>query len=114
MLIFGVCLLFCFGKLSAGKLLSDGLVTRFDDLVNRFKQEFIKEERKKIQAEVEVFNTYKQGLNVSDDEIIQFNVGGQKFTTTRSTLRQINGLMISTFHSKAYFISLGLQWCLIH
>ena len=61
MLIFRVCLLFCFAKLSAGKPLSDGLVTRFDDLVNRFKQEFnkiIHEERKKIQAEVEVFNTY--------------------------------------------------------
>ena len=103
MLIFRVCLIiFCFAKLSAGKSLSDGLVTRFDDLVNRFKLEYnkiIQEERKKIQAEVEVFNTYKQGLNVSDDDIIQLNVGGQKFTTTRSTLRQINGSLLATMFS---------------
>ena len=77
-------------------------MTRFDNLVNRFKQEFnkiIHEERKKIQAEVEVFNAYKQGLNASDDDIIQLNVGGQKFTTTRSTLRQINGSLLATMFS---------------
>ena len=103
MLIFRVCLiLFCFTKSFAGKPSSDGLVTRFDDLFNRFKQEFnkiIQEERKKMQAEVEVFNTYKQGLNVSDGDIIQLNVGGQKFTTTRSTLRQINGSLLATMFS---------------
>ena len=104
MLIFRVCLLFCFAKLFAGKSSSDGLVTRFDDLFNRFKQEFnkiIQEERKKMQAEVEVFNTYKQGLNVSDDDIIQLNVGGQKFTATRSTLCQINGSLLATMFNRS-------------
>ena len=99
MLIFRVCFLFCFAKLSAGKPLGDGLVTRFDDLVNRFKQEFhqiIREERQKMETEVEVFNTYKQGLNVSNDDIIQLNVGGQKFANTRSTLRQVNGSLLAT------------------
>ena len=52
--------------------------------------------------------TYKQGLNASDDDIIQLNVGGQKFTTKRSTSCQINGLMISTFHWKAYFIRITI------
>ena len=104
MLIFRVCFLFCFAKLSAGKQFSgktsrDGLVTRFDDLVNRFKQEFnqvIQEERQKMKVELEAFNAYKQGLNVSNDDIIQLNVGGQKFTTTRSTLRQVNGSLLAT------------------
>ena len=104
MLIFRVCFLFCFAKLSAGKQFSgktsrDGLVTRFDDLVNRFKQEFnqiIQEERQTMKAELEAFNAYKQGLNVSNDDIIQLNVGGQKFTTTRSTLRQVNGSLLAS------------------
>ena len=99
MLIFRVCFLFCFAKLSAGKPLGDGLVTRFDGLVNRFKQEFhqiIRKERQKMETEVEVFNTFKQGLNVSNDDIIQLNVGGQKFPNTRSTLRQVNGPLLAT------------------
>ena len=108
MLVFRVCFLFCFVKLSAGKQFSDktsrdGLVTRFDDLVNRFKQEFnqiVQEERKKMQAELEAFNAYKKRLNVSND-IIQLNVGGQKFTTTRSTLRQVNGSLLAIMFSES-------------
>ena len=107
MLIFRVCFLFCFAILSAGKQFGDktsrdGLVTRFDDLVYRFKQEFnqiIQEERKKMQAELEAFNAYKKRFNVSNDDIIQLNVGGQKFTTTRSTLSQVNGSLLATMFS---------------
>ena len=39
-------------------------------------------------------------LNVSND-IIQLNVGGQKFTTTRSTLRQVNGSLVATMFSRS-------------
>ena len=107
MLIFRICFLFFFAKLSAGKQFNgktsrDGFVTRFDDLVYRFKQEFnqiIQEERQKMKAELEAFNAYKQGLNVSNDDVIQLNVGGQKFTTTRSTLRQVNGSLLATMFS---------------
>ena len=38
---------------------------------------------------------------VSDDDIIQLNVGGQKFTTTRSTLRQVNGSLLATMFSRS-------------
>ena len=110
MLIFRVCFLFCFAKLCAGKQFSDktsrdGVVTRFDDLVYRFKQEFnqiIQEERKKMQAglELEALNAYKKRLNVSND-IIQLNVGGQKYTTTRSTLRQVNGSLLAIMFSES-------------
>ena len=108
MIIFGVCFfLFCFTKLSAGSTFSgktspDDLLTRFDALVNRFKEEFnqiIQEERKKLNAEVKAFNAHKQKLNISDDDIIQLNVGGQKFTTTRSTLCHVNGSLLATMFS---------------
>ena len=73
-------------------------------MVNQFKQEFnqiIQEERKKMKADVEAFNAYKQIPNVSDDDIIQLNVVGQKFTATRSTLPQINGSLLATIFSES-------------
>ena len=92
MLIFRVCFHFSFAKLSAGKQFNgrtsrDGLVTRFDDLVNGFKQEF----NQIIQEEIEC----------ERNDIIQLNVGGQKFTTTRSTLRQVNGSLLATMFSES-------------
>ena len=92
MLIFRVCFHFSFAKLSAGKQFNgrtsrDGLVTRFDDLVNGFKQEF----NQIIQEEIEC----------ERNDIIQLNVGGQKLTTTRSTLRQVNGSLVATMFSRS-------------
>ena len=84
---------------------SDLLLTKFDDLVKRFKAEFnevIEGERAKLKAEVEAFNEEKEkmkGLDVSDDDIIRLNVGGQKFTSTRSTLCQVEGSLLATMFS---------------
>ncbi len=87
------------------KMSSSDLLTKFDDLVKRFKAEFnevIEGERAKLRAEVEAFNEEKEkmkGLDVSDDDIIRLNVGGQKFTTTRSTLCQVEGSLLATMFS---------------
>ena len=98
MSVLRVSFLLYFAGISIGKPSSnitgdDGLVTRFDVLVNRFKREFskiIEEDRKEMKAEVEAFNAEKQRMKeieVNNDDIVQLNVGGQKFTTTRFTLR---------------------------
>ena len=112
MFIFRVFFLLYFVGNSIGKPFSnktgraDGLVTRFDDLVNRFKREFgkiIEEDRTKMKAEVEAFNAEKRimkEIEVNNDDIIQLNVGGQKFTTTRFTLRQVNGSLLDTMFSR--------------
>ncbi len=84
---------------------SGDLLTKFDDLVKRFKAEFnevIEGERAKLKAEAEAFNQEKEkmkGLDVSDDDIIRLNVGGQKFTTARSTLCQVEGSLLATMFS---------------
>ena len=111
MSVLRVCLLLYFAGISIGKPTSnktgdDGLVTRFDVLVNRFKREFskiIEEDRKEMKAEVEAFNAEKQRMKeieVNNDDIVQLNVGGQKFTTTRFTLRQVNGSLLATMFSR--------------
>ncbi len=81
------------------------LLNTFDDLVKRFKDEFneiIEGERAKLKAEVAAFNEEKQKMKafaVSDDDIIPLNVGGKKFTTTRSTLCQVEGSLLATMFS---------------
>ena len=81
------------------------LLEKFDDLVKRFKAEFkeiIENERAKMKAEVEAYNAEKeqiQAINVSDDDIIHLNIGGQKFSTTRSTLCQVEGSLLATMFS---------------
>ena len=107
-----VCFLLCFAGNTIGKSFrnktnhASGLVTKFDDLVSRFKREFskiIEVDRTKMKAEVEAFNAEKRimkEIEVNDDDIIQLNVGGQKFTTTRFTLRQVNGSLLDTMFSR--------------
>ena len=81
------------------------LLSKFDDLVKRFTHEFteiIKGERAKLKAELDEYNAEKQkmkAIDVSGDDIISLNVGGQKFTTTRSTLCQVEGSLLSTMFS---------------
>ncbi len=81
------------------------LLTKFDDKVKRFKDEFneiVEGERAKLKAEVEAFNEEKQKMkafDVSDDDIIHLNVGGEKFTTTRSTLCQVEDSLLATMFS---------------
>ncbi|CAB4022801.1 SH3KBP1-binding 1, partial [Paramuricea clavata] len=84
---------------------SEDLLTKFDELVKRFKEEFntiIQGERAKMKAEVEQYNAEKKRMKpfeVSDDDIILLNVGGQKFTSTRSTLCQVEGSLLATMFS---------------
>ena len=81
------------------------LLTKFDDLVKRFTHEFneiINGERAKLKAELDEYNAEKQkmkAIDVSDDDIISLNVGGQKFTTTRSTLCQVEGSLLTSMFS---------------
>ena len=76
---------------------SEDLLTKFEDLVTRFKKEFngvIEEERAKMKAEVKAYKAELQRMNavrVNDDDLIDLNVGGQRLTTTRSTLCQVEG-----------------------
>ena len=78
------------------------LLNKFDDLVKRFKAEFneiVERERANLKAEVEALNAEKQRMEVievSDDDIIHLNVGGQKFSTTRATLCQVEGSLLAT------------------
>ena len=40
-----------------------------------------------------------EAIEVSDDDIIHLNVGGQRFTTTRATLCQVEGSLLATMFS---------------
>ena len=81
------------------------LLSKFDDLVKRFKEEFkeiVEGERAKMKAEIEAYQAEKQrmkAVDVSDDDIILLNVGGQKFTSTRSTLCQVEGSLLAIMFS---------------
>ena len=84
---------------------SGDLLNKFDDLVKRFREEFneiVEKERANLKAEVEALNVEKQrmeAIEVSDDDIIHLNVGGQRFTTTRATLCQVEGSLLATMFS---------------
>ena len=61
-----------------------------------------KPNRAKMKAEVDAFNEEKkrmQAFVVKDDDIIHLNVGGQKFTSKRSTLCQVEGFLFATMFS---------------
>ena len=83
----------------------ESLLTRFDEMVKRFRQEFseiVESERAKIKAEVEAYNAEKQrieAMNVNDDDLIDLNVGGTKLTTTRSTLCQVQDSLLASMFS---------------
>ena len=70
------------------------LLNKFDDLVKRFKAEFneiVERERTNLKAEVEALNAEKQRM-----EAIEVSVGGQKFSTTRATLCQVERSLLAT------------------
>jgi hypothetical protein len=83
----------------------EDLLTKFDDLVKRFRNEFndiIEGERAKMKAELDAYNAEKQrmkAVEVSDNDIIELNVGGHKLTTKRSTLCQIEGSLLASMFS---------------
>ncbi|CAB4017450.1 Chaperone dnaK2 [Paramuricea clavata] len=83
----------------------EDLLTKFDDLVKRFRNEFndiIEGERAKMKAELDAYNAEKQrmkAVEVSDNDIIELNVGGHKLTTKRSTLCQVEGSLLASMFS---------------
>ena len=83
----------------------EDLLTKFDDLVKRFRNEFndiIEGERAKMKAELDAYNAEKQrmkAVEVSDNDIIHLNVGGHKVTTKRSTLCQVEGSLLASMFS---------------
>ena len=83
----------------------EDLLTKFDDLVKRFRNEFndiIEGERAKMKAELAAYNAEKQrmkAVEVSDNDIIELNVGGHKLTTKRSTLCQVEGSLLASMFS---------------
>ncbi|CAB3980897.1 Chaperone dnaK2 [Paramuricea clavata] len=83
----------------------EDLLTKFDDLVKRFRSEFndiIEAERAKMKAELDAYNAEKQrmkAVEVSDSDIIHLNVGGHKLTTKRSTLCQVEGSLLASMFS---------------
>ena len=92
---------------------SEDLLAKFDEMVKRFKQEFneiIEGERVKMRAEVEAYKAEKlrmQTVEVSDDDIINLNVGGKKMTTKRSTLCQVEGSLLASMFSGRWEDSLA-------
>jgi hypothetical protein len=83
----------------------EDLLTKFDDLVKRFRNEFndiIEGERAKMKAELDAYNAEKQimkAVEVSDNDIIELNIGGHKLTTKRSTLCQVEGSLLASMFS---------------
>ena len=83
----------------------EDLLTKFDDLVKRFRNELndiIEGERAKMKAELDAYNAEKQrmkAVEVSDNDIIELNVGGHKLTTKRSTLCQVEGSLLASMFS---------------
>ena len=84
---------------------SENLLTKFDQLAQRFQQEFqelIEEERAKLKAEIAEYNAEKERMKAftaSDNDIIHLNIGGQKLTTKRSTLCQVENSLLATMFS---------------
>ena len=84
---------------------SENLLAKFDQLAQRFQQEFqelIEEERAKLKAEIDEYNAEKErmkALTVNDNDIIHLNIGGQKLTTKRSTLCQVENSLLATMFS---------------
>ena len=91
--------------LKRDKMSGEDLLTKFDDLVKRFRNEFndiIEGERAKMKAELDAYNAEKQrmkAVEVSDNDIIELNVGGHKLTTKRSTLCQVEGSLLASMFS---------------
>ncbi len=89
------------------------LMSKFDEIVKRFKKEFdeiVEEERAKMRQEIEAYKAEKlrmKAVVVSDDDIINLNVGGKKMTTKRSTLCQVKDSLFSSMFSGRWETSLA-------
>ena len=85
--------------------MSRELLTKFDEMVARFKKEFndiVENERETMKAEVEAYSAEKERMetvSVRDDDIILLDVSGLKLKTTRSTLCQVEGSLLASMFS---------------
>jgi hypothetical protein len=92
-------------SLKRNKMNGEDLLTKFEDLVKRFRNEFndiIEGERTKMKAKLDAYNAEKQrmkAVEVSDNDIIHLNVGGHKLTTKRSTLCQVEDSLLASMFS---------------
>ena len=80
----------------------DAVSKRLDEFFDEFKV-FVKDERTKMKAEVdasnEVITERMQAVTVNNNDNIHLNVGGQKMTTKRSTLCQVEGSLLASMFS---------------
>ena len=84
---------------------SDDILAKFDEMVK-----LVENEKAKMKAEIEAYETEKlrmKGVEVSDDDIINLNVGGEKITTKRSTLCQVQGSLLASMFSGRWEKSLA-------
>ena len=75
---------------------------KIDEIVAKRFNEIIEGERAKMKAELDAYNAEKQrmkAVEVSDNDIIELNVGGHKLTTKRSTLCQVEGSLLALMFS---------------
>jgi hypothetical protein len=81
------------------------LVTNFEELAKRFTHEFneiIEGKIAKLKEELDAYNAEKkrmETIDINGDDIVSLNVGGQKFTTTRSTLCQVQDSLLAIMFS---------------
>ena len=84
---------------------SDDILAKFDEMVK-----LVESEKAKMKAEIEAYESEKlrmKGVEVSDDDIINLNVGGEKITTKRSTLCQVQGSLLASMFSGRWEKSLA-------
>jgi hypothetical protein len=80
----------------------EDLLVKIDEIVAKRFNEIIEGERAKMKAELDAYNAEKQrikAVEVSDNDIIELNVGGHKLTTKRSTLCQVEGSLLASMFS---------------
>ena len=81
----------------------ENLVTKVDGLMllDEFK-EIVKDETTKMKAEVdgnEQITERMKAVTMNNNDIIHLNIGGQKMTTKRSTLCQVEGSLLASMFS---------------
>ena len=84
---------------------SDDILAKFDEMVK-----LVESEKAKMKAEIEAYESEKlrmKGVEVSNDDIINLNVGGEKITTKRSTLCQVQGSLLASMFSGRWEKSLA-------
>jgi hypothetical protein len=80
----------------------EDLLPKIDEIVAKRFNEIIERGRIKIKSELDTYNAKKQrmkAVQVSDNDIIYLNIGGEKITTKRSTLCQVEDSFLPSMFS---------------